>query len=110
MKSNIAVGACVYVPTLDGAVHAAAAVQQVVCQRGCVCQAEKISQLTGGEAGVICPFAQVNHRPRKPLFGHLSLENTLLDSACKEGTPRHKTVFLIMLYDEHFASLCFRVF
>ena len=68
-------------PTVGRAVHAAAAVQQVVCQTECVCQAKQISQFTGGEAGVLCLFAQVHHCPREPLFGHLSLEYTLLNSA-----------------------------
>lgn len=65
--------------TWDRSIHAAAAVQQVVGQRGSVRQAEEVSQFIGGEAGVLRPFAQVDHSSRKSLFGHLSLENTLLD-------------------------------
>lgn len=75
-----------FVLTLGRAVHDTAAVQQVVCQRERVSQAEKISQFAGGEAGVLRPFAQVNHCPREPLFGHLSLEYPLLNSACREAT------------------------
>lgn len=33
---------------------------------------------------MLCPFAQIHHCPRKPLFGHLSLEHALLNSPCEE--------------------------
>lgn len=36
------------------------------------------------------PFSQVNHGPRKPLFGHLSLEHTLLNSPCEEPARNFK--------------------
>lgn len=36
------------------------------------------------------PFSQVNHSPRKPLFGHLSLEHTLLNSPCEEPVHNFK--------------------
>lgn len=60
-----------------------------MCQRECVRQAEKIPQFTGGEAGVLRLFAQVNHGPREPLFGHLSLEYTLLNSAYEKEKHTH---------------------
>lgn len=75
--------------TWDGAVHAAAAGQQVVCDARRVGQGEEISQLIGGEAGVLGSFAQVHHRPREALLGHLPLEDTLLDGAYKNITRTH---------------------
>lgn len=36
------------------------------------------------------PVTQVNHGPRKPLFGHLSLEHTLLNSPCEEPVHNFK--------------------
>lgn len=83
-NSGIDVSGITSEDTLDGAVHAAAAVQQVMCYTGRVSQGEEISQFTGGEAGVLCSFAQVNHCPREPLLGHLSLEYTLLNSTYKK--------------------------
>lgn len=75
--------------TQDGAVHAAAAGQQVVRYAGRVGQGEEISQLTGGEAGVLCSFAQVHHRPGETLLGHLPLEDALFNRACKNGAQAH---------------------
>lgn len=68
-------------PTAECAIHAATTVQQVMSQAGRLRQAEKISQVTGGETRVLCPFPHVNHGSRESLFGHLSLKYTLLNGA-----------------------------
>lgn len=64
-----------------------------MCDAGRVGQAEEVSQLTGGEAGVLGSFAQVHHRPGETLLGHLSLEDTLLDGAYTDTT--HEKISLV---------------
>lgn len=81
-------------PTVYCAVHAAAAVQQVVSQTGSFRQAEEISQLTRGETCVFCCFSHINHSPRQALLGHLSLIYTLFNCTWDKVKENPQTLAL----------------
>lgn len=102
-----------YELTADWTVHVAAAVQQVVSQARCVCQAEKILEFICGKTCVLCSFSQVNNSPWQALFGHLPLKYPLLKGAWVEAIKTRifksvttRWIFLMITYTIYILYSC----